>query len=135
MKIDRLLTIIAVLILISDSALCQKSNSKTRLRSIIVTEEKNDVLIRKQMKESETYYDPKGNIIEEIKYKQGKVSKHFKYHFDQDGKKIKEEEFNSSGDIIEYSEYKYENGLRVEKIVCDDKGKVKSRKIYQYTTC
>jgi hypothetical protein len=116
------------------SAECQKTGSKEKIKSIIVLNEKSDMLVKKQYKDSETYYDTKGNILEEITYKQGKVSKHFKYQYDSDDNKIKEEEFDSSGRIIEYSEYKFEKGLRVEKIVYDRNKKIKSRKIYQYTT-
>lgn len=104
------------------------------IKSITVTEEKADMLIKKQYKESETYYDSKGNILEEISYKEGKVNKHFKYQYDSANNKIKEEEFNPSGRLIEYSEYKVENGLRVEKVVYDNNKKVKSRKTYIYTT-
>lgn len=104
------------------------------IKSIIVTEEKNDMLIKKQYKESETYYDAKGNILEEITYKEGRINKHFRYQYDSDGIKIREEEFDPSGRLIEFSEYKIENGLRVEKIVYDSNKKVKSRKTYIYTT-
>ena len=113
---------------------CQKSGSKEKIKSIIVLEEKSDALIKKQYKESETYYDNKGNILEEITYKQGKVNKHFKYEYDSDGNKIKEEKFGPSGKLTETSEYKIDNGLRVEKIVYDANKRIKSRKIYQYTT-
>jgi hypothetical protein len=116
------------------SASGQKSSPKSKIKSITVLEEKHDVLVKKQYKESETYYDTNGNIIEEITYKQGKVKKHFKYEYNSDDKKIKEEEFDPSGRIIESSEYKYENGLRVEKIVYDGNKKIKTTKIYQYTT-
>ncbi len=104
------------------------------IKSITVTEEKADMLIKKQYKESETYYDSKGNILEEISYKEGKVNKHFKYQYDSASNKIKEEELDPSGRLIEYSEYKVENGLRVEKVVYDNNKKVKSRKTYIYTT-
>jgi major membrane immunogen (membrane-anchored lipoprotein) len=126
-----------LIILILGSALsaeCQKSGSKDKIKSIIVLNEKNDMLIKKQYKDSETYFDPRGNVLEEINYKQGKVTKHFKYQYDSDDNKIKEEEFDPAGRIKESSEYKYENGLRVEKIVYDGNKKIKSRKIYQYTT-
>jgi antitoxin component YwqK of YwqJK toxin-antitoxin module len=116
------------------SAYCQKSGSKDKIKSIIVLEEKHDMLVKKQFKESETHYDNKGNILEEITYKQGKVNKHFRYQYDQDGNKIKEEKFDPSGKLIEFSEYKIENGFRVEKIVYDANRRIKSRKIYQYTT-
>jgi antitoxin component YwqK of YwqJK toxin-antitoxin module len=91
------------------------------------------MLVKKQYKESETYYDAKGNIIESITYKQGKVDKHFKYQYDQDNNKIKEEEFDATGRLKESSEYKYEGGLRTEKTVYDPNKKVKSKKLYVYT--
>ena len=118
---------------ISLTANCQDSAKKDKIKSIIITEEKYDVLVKKQYKESETYYDLRGNVIEEITYKEGKLNKHFKYQYDSDDNKIKEEEFDPSGRIIEYSEYKIENGLRVEKIVYDGNKKIKSKKLYQYT--
>jgi hypothetical protein len=103
------------------------------IKSIVVTEEKYDMLIKKQFKESETYYDQKGNILEEINYKDGKVDKHFKYQYDSESNKIKEEEFDAAGRMIEYSEYKYDKGLRIEKIVYDSSKKMKSKKAYTYT--
>jgi hypothetical protein len=103
------------------------------IKSIVVTEEKYDMLIKKQFKESETYYDQKGNILEEINYKDGKVDKHFKYLYDSESNKIKEEEFDAAGRMIEYSEYKYDKGLRIEKIVYDSSKKMKSKKAYTYT--
>lgn len=106
---------------------------KSRIKSLIVLEERSDVLMKKSMKESETYYDEKGNILEEIEYKQGKVDKHFRYKYDQDGNKILEEDYDPSGKLREYSEYKIENGLRVEKLVYGPDKKIRLRKIYQYT--
>ena len=134
MKTVKTAMLIILVLGINLSAICQKSGSKDKIKSIIVLEEKNDMLIKKQFKESETYFDSRGNILEEINYKQGKVSKHFKYQYDSDDNKIGEEEFDPSGKIKEYSEYKIENGLRVEKIVYDGNKKIKSKKIYNYTT-
>jgi hypothetical protein len=112
----------------------QKPESSSKIKSITILEEKSDMLIKKQYKESETFYDSKGNILEEISYKQGKVAKHFKYQYDAENNKIKEEEFDLSGKLIELSEYKFENGLRTEKIVYDGNKKMKSKKTYVYTT-
>ncbi len=114
------------------AAFSQKS--KARLKSVIVTEEKHDAMIKKEMKESETYYDTHGNIVEEITYKQGKIKKHFKYQYNDEDQKIREEEYEPTGKIKEHSEYKYENGLRVEKLIFDAQNKLKNRKVYQYTT-
>ena len=116
------------------SAECQKTGSDVKIKSLIVTEEKQDMLIKKQYKEAETYYDSRGNVIESIAYKLGKVDKHFKYQYDSDNNKIKEEEFDNAGRIIESSEYKYNNGLRTEKTVYDSNKKKKSVKTYTYTT-
>ena len=92
------------------------------------------MLVKKQFKESETYYDARGNVTESITYKQGKTDKHFKYQYDTENNKIKEEEFDPSGRLKESSEYKYSNGLRTEKTVYDSNKKMKSKKTYVYTT-
>jgi antitoxin component YwqK of YwqJK toxin-antitoxin module len=134
MKIMKPVLIVLVLLCGSISAEGQKSDSKKHIKSIIVLNEKHDMLVTKTFKDSEVYYDPNGNIIEEINYKQGKITKHFKYQYDSDDNKIHEEEYDSAGRLIEYSDYKIENGLRMEKIVYDSNKKMKSRKIYQYTT-
>lgn len=127
-------TILIILILGSTlSAECQKTKSNENIKSLVVSEEKYDMLVKKQYKESETYYDLRGNVLENITYKQGKVNKHFKYQYDSDNNKIKEEEFDPSGRLKESSEYKFENGLRTEKTVYDPNKKIKSKKTYVYT--
>jgi len=119
---------------ILEPAVCQKASDTGNIKSVIVYEETFDALVSKKLKDAETYYDEKGNIIEEINYKEGKITKHFKYQFDGNNNKIREEEYDPAGKLIEYSEYKIENGLRVEKTVYDKNGKMKSRKTYQYDT-
>jgi hypothetical protein len=133
---NKVRTVLVIILALSAglSAKSQTPEAKSKIKSIVVVEEKFDMLIKKQYKESETYYDSKGNVIEEISYKQGKINKHFKYQYDSDNNKIKEQEFDPSGKIIESSEYKIENGRRVEKIVYDGNNKIKSKKTYQYTT-
>jgi hypothetical protein len=128
--------ILLIILLLAEncfSVYSQESEKKKRIQSLIVLEERGDMLIKKPLKESETYYDLKGNILEEIQYKKGKVNKHFKYGYNEDGDKILEEEYDTSGRLKEYSEYRYDKGLRVEKIVFDPNKKIKLRKIYQYT--
>jgi hypothetical protein len=129
-------TLILIILVAGNSfnAKCQKPLSGSKIKSIIVTEEKYDMLVKKQFKESETYYDSRGNVTESIEYKQGKVDKHFKYEYDADNNKIKEEEYETSGRLKETSEYKYVNGLRTEKTVFDSGKKMKTKKIYTYTT-
>ncbi len=134
MKIERAVTIILLITLSGIPVLCQKSEKKSKIKSITILEEKSDVIIKKQVKESETFFDSRGNIVEEINYKQGKEDKHFRYQYDNDDNKIKEEKIDPSGKVTEYSEYRFENGLRTEKIVFTGNGKIKSRKVYKYTT-
>ena len=126
-----------LIILISAGTLkveCQKTGSDATIKSLVVSEEKYDMLVKKQFKESETYYDMRGNVLENISYKQGKVDKHFEYQYDSDNNKIKEEEFDAAGKLKESSEYKYANGMRTEKTVYDSNKKLKSKKTYVYTT-
>lgn len=112
----------------------QNEKPEGKIKSIIVYQEKYDMLVSRKDKELEQYFDIRGNLLEDITYKQGKISKHFKYQYDSDNNKIREEEYDQAGHLMEYSEYSYENGLRTEKTVYDAKKKLKSRKIYQYTT-
>jgi hypothetical protein len=133
MKKVKIFLVLMLVALTSHSVMSQSKEQGARVKSVTVTEEKPDMLIKKQYKDSETYYDTRGNISEEISYKDGKVTKHFRYQYDQDNNKIKEEELDSSGRIKETSEYKYSNGLRTEKIVYDSGKKIKSRKVYTYT--
>jgi len=133
MKTVKILFVLMLFVGIPFSGMCQKSGSNDKIKSLIVSEEKYDMLVKKQYKESETYYDLRGNVLESIIYKQGKVDKHFKYQYDTENNKIKEDEFDASGRIKESSEYKYENGLRTEKTVFDPNKKIKSKKIYVYT--
>jgi len=114
-------------------AFCQKAETKAKVKSLIVYEEKNNALVAKKYKESEVYFDQKGNILEEIYYKDGRVTSHFKYQYDADNNKIREEEYDQNGKLKEYSEYKFENGLRMEKVVYDSQKSVKLKKTYQYT--
>ena len=128
-------TLLTILILgFAVSAECQKTGSDVKIKSLIVSEEKSDMIVKKQYKESETYNDSRGNVLESITYKLGKVDKHFKYQYDSDNNKIKEEEYDTSGRLKESSEYKYANGLRTEKTVYDSNKKQKSKKTYVYTT-
>ncbi len=111
----------------------QQTAPGSKIKSITVYQEKRDMLVTRKYKDLEQYYDSKGNLLEDITFKQGKIDKHFKYQYDSDNNKIREEEYDPSGKLIESSEYKFENGLRTEKSVYDSNRKLKSKKIYQYT--
>jgi hypothetical protein len=133
MKNFKIVLTLILLMGLNMHAYCQSANQQAKIKSIIVTEEKTDRLVKKQYKDSETYYDAKGNVLEEISYKEGKVTRHFKYQYDGDNNKIREDEYDSSGKIVESSEYKYQNGLRIEKVVYDTDKHIRLRKVYTYT--
>jgi hypothetical protein len=133
MKATKYILLVLAIAGISTGLAAQNSGQEKKIKSIIVTQEKYDMLVTRKYKDSEQYFDNRGNLVEDITYKQGKISRHFKYQYDADNNKIREEEYDPNGRLIEYSEYRYENGLRVEKNVYDSNRKLKSRKIYQYT--
>jgi len=134
MKTARIIMFLTLMISLNATISAQKKEPDRKIKSIIVYQEKYDMLVTRKYKDTEQYFDSRGNLIEDITYKQGKVTKHFKYQYDQDDNKIKEEEFDPSGRLIETSEYKFADGMRTEKYVYDANKKLKSKKTYQYTT-
>ncbi len=112
-----------------------KKAVKHKLKSITEYEQKYEKGVAgKALKESEILYDNKGNVMEEMEYKLGKISKHTKYQYDEDNNKIRETELDPSGKKVKVTEYKYSDGLRTEKTVYDGNNKIISRKTYKYET-
>jgi hypothetical protein len=135
-SIKRTLVLVTLTLFIFNTlnVFCQQKSTQPKVKSVTVYEESYDRLVTKKYKESETTYDSRGNIIEDIQYTDGKIDKHFQYQYDSADNKIKEIEFDSSGKVDKTSEYKYDKGLRIEKTVYDSAGKIKSKKLYIYTT-
>ncbi|HRW86217.1 MAG TPA: hypothetical protein P5180_12360 [Bacteroidales bacterium] len=128
--------VMLIIVLVSAGTIslyAQQNQGLPRLKTVTVYEEKFDKLLSHKYKESETTYDERGNILEDIQYKEGKVDKHFRFQYDDNNNKIKETELDASGQIIEYSEYRFENNLRVEKWIYDPRGRLKTHKEYVYT--
>jgi hypothetical protein len=116
-------------------AYSQNKQVTPKVKSVTVTEEKNDKGSRKILKDSEKKYDVNGNLLDEINYKDGLFDNHTSYEYDAKNNKIKEIEFDKSGNPTKITEFKYdEYGLKIEKCVFDNKGTLKSKKIYKYTT-
>jgi len=104
-----------------------------KIKSLVVYEEQEAGKgTGKPQIESETNYDPAGNVIEEKQYKDGKWDSHVKNEYDSDNNKTKVTELDDSGKILKYTVYKYDKGLRTEKLVYLPNQKLKSRKTYQY---
>jgi hypothetical protein len=110
----------------------QEKIKDQKIRQVTVTEEKHQGRKVTTNIESETTYDINGNITEQILYKNGEVDTHFKYEYDTNKNKIKEIEYTKKGTVYKISEYKIQNGQRVEKTVYDDRKNLLLKKTYQY---
>jgi len=110
----------------------QEKTKDQKVKHVTVTEEKHDGKLVTTNTESETSYDVNGNIIEQILYKGGEVDTHFKYEYDSNNNKIKEIEYTKKGAVDKISEYKIQNGQRVEKTVYDSKKNLLLKKTYKY---
>ena len=115
--------------LFSGLTVFSQSNS---VKGRITHEEKVSKGIKNSLIDAEEKYDQKGNVIEEINYKEGKFDKKMVYEYDANNNKTKETEYDASGKAQKYGEYKYENGLRKEKFVYDQDRKLIEKKTYTY---
>jgi len=132
-KNEMALLCLAILLIISTSNIYSQEKTKDqKVKRVTVTEEKHDGRLVTTNTESETSYDINGNIIEQILYKGGEVDTHFKYEYDASNKKIKEIEYTKKGAVDKISEYKIQNGQRVEKTVYDSKKNLLLKKTYKY---
>ncbi len=126
------ITAISVFVFTISSAFGQNSSTGTIPKSKTVHEEKMVKGVKTTEIESEEKYDNKGNVVDEIQYKDGKLDKHYVYEYDQNNNKIKESELFPTGKIKKTSEYKYVNGVKTERLTFDESKKLISRKIYSY---
>jgi len=127
-----LLCLALLLMLGTSNIFSQEKTKDQKVKSVTVTEEKHDGRLVTTNTESETSYDINGNIIEQILYKGGEVDTHFRYEYDANDNKIKEIEYTKKGAIDKISEYKIQNGHRVEKTVYDSKKNLLLKKTYKY---
>jgi hypothetical protein len=84
--------------------------------------------------EKEEFYNFRGDLIEVKDYTDdGKtLSNWTKYKYDSQGELIEEQELNPKGDQKSRLEYKYENGLKTEKLFYDNKNRLTKKKIFKY---
>lgn len=132
MKTNKNFLPVVLLLCINLSLNAQNEVLENKIKSITVYQEKYETLVTRKYKELEQSFDNRGNLLEEISYKQGKISKHFRYEYDENNNKIREEKIDPAGRIVESSEYKYASGLRIEKIIYGPDKKPKSKRTYQY---
>jgi hypothetical protein len=127
-----LLWLALLLVLGTSNIYSQEKTKDHKVKRVTVTEEKHDGRVVTTNIESETSYDISGNIIEQIMYKGGEVDTHFRYEYDTNNNKIKEIEYTKKGAVDKISEYKIQNGQRVEKTVYDNRKNMLLKKTYQY---
>jgi len=84
--------------------------------------------------EKEEFYNFRGDLVEVKEYTdQGKtIDNWVKYKYDNQGNSIEEQLLNAKGEIKERFEYKYENGLKTEKLSYDNKNRLSKKKIFKY---
>jgi hypothetical protein len=84
--------------------------------------------------EKEEHYNAKGELIEikEFSEKGRKLKYWYKYKYNNEGELTEEKTLGSKGEQIERIAYKYENGLRVERLTYDAKDRISKKKTYEY---
>lgn len=127
-----LLCMALLLVFTASNIYSQEKTKDQKVKRVIVTEEKHDGKLVTTNTEFETSYDINGNIIEQVLYKGGEVDTHFRYEYDASNNKIKETEYTKKGAVDKISEYKIQNGQRVEKTVYDSKKNLLLKKTYKY---
>jgi YD repeat-containing protein len=84
--------------------------------------------------EKEEFYNFRGDLVEVKNYTDnGKTLTDWtKYKYDTQGNLIDEQVLNPKGDQKERFEYKYEDGLKTEKLFYDNKNRLTKKKIFKY---
>lgn len=84
--------------------------------------------------EKEEYYNFRGDLteIKELKDNGKTLVSWFKYKYDSQGNVTEELELNAKGEQKERIEYKYENGLKIEKNYYDSKNRLAKKKTFKY---
>jgi hypothetical protein len=84
--------------------------------------------------EKEEFYNFRGDLVELKNYTDnGKTLNDWtKYKYDTQGNLTEEQALNPKGDQKERIEYKYEDGLKTEKLFYDNKNRLTKKKIFKY---
>jgi YD repeat-containing protein len=84
--------------------------------------------------EKEEFYNFRGDLVEVKDYTDnGKtLSGWTKYKYDSQGNLIDEQDLTAKGELKERFEYRYEDGLKTEKLFYDNKNRLTKKKIFKY---
>jgi len=131
----RTISIITILLL---STVCLSAQSKKKIRESDLQSKitwKVDYVEGKEVKskEKEEKFTTSGEIAEYIEYEaDGSTKSHIKYLYSAEDKLVKEISLDKNGAVEQTIEYSYSGKLKTEKRTLNAKGKLVSKKIYEY---
>lgn len=128
--------ILVVLVLAAQMASAQKKSEVVQAGIEVQRSYEIDYVngITQPYLDKEEFFNLKGELIEIKEYKEyGKTIKlWFKYKYDQEGNVVEELELDPKGAQKEKFTYKYEKGLKLEKLTYDAKNRLTKKKTYEY---
>ncbi|TKG96633.1 hypothetical protein EYV94_05120 [Puteibacter caeruleilacunae] len=130
-----LVVVIVLVILGCGNAYCQSKRVIKEHKIKLVKSYEQDIVQgeKELLLEKEEYFDENGELIEEKKFdEKGRVKGWKKFAFNEAGKLVEEQELNYRGDVVKRIEYKYSNGLLVEKSYYDNKNRKYKLKRYEF---
>ncbi len=131
---------ICILLLLLLTTLCLSGQSKKKIRESELQAKitwKVDYIEGKEIKskEKEEKFTTSGEIAEYIEYDvDGTKKSHIKYFYSADDNLVKEISLDRNGAVEQTIEYSYSGKLKTEKRTLNAKGKLISKKIYEYKT-
>ncbi len=116
--------------------LSAQSSSKVEKRGITkrsITEISYENGANEEIIEEEKWFDEEGNVIElKERDNKGKLKNWVKYTYTKKNDVETELYLNANGKLLEKIEYRYEDGLRTEKLYYDGKERLVKKKVYAY---
>jgi antitoxin component YwqK of YwqJK toxin-antitoxin module len=102
-------------------------------KGAVVKEWNNPAGSKKQALENVFTYNEKGQLVDEIHYKDNKLVDRSIFKYDEAGKIVREDIFDNNNKFASFKTYEYdENGQCKMQYHYDAKGKLKYIRIFQY---
>jgi hypothetical protein len=129
--------IIAVFLVLASGANAQAKKEVVQLG--IEVKRTYDISIKDGDKEryldKEEFFNAKGELVEDKEYseKGKKVKYWYKYKYDAAGNVVEMLELDANGGIVKKTAYKFEGMLKKERLEYDGKGRLLTKRDYEYT--